>query len=347
MALPKGTNYFYDRRMKILIVGLLLSSLALAGTRGRKPSAAAPLSPVNGVIEILNPAPQYSDIYAISDVHGMNAHQLTLLTAAGLIDSNQKWAAKNSLLVIVGDSIDKGPNSIEVVDFWMGLQNDAQKVGGRVVHLLGNHEAEFLADPTNDKKAKELLDELKSKGLDYTDFSDPSQPHGAFLRSEALAARVGNWLFCHAGLYPTMKWNDFKTQAQTLLQNGSYGDPFITGDTSILEAKDWWKDDSARASLVAELASNGMVGVVQGHQPSAYNIVDAIGSIQGGKMIRIDTGMAPDAGSNPGMILHFTKPAQLMTQNVPDAEVIKADGTRTTLTATPYDPTKFHPDTLE
>jgi hypothetical protein len=331
---------------------LLLCSCATTAARGPSSTISPSPSLATGVVEIANPAQQFSDIYAISDTHGMLDHLVALLTQAGLIDGpkSQNWNAKKSLLVIVGDSIDKGPNSIEVVDLWIKLQAQAAQAGGQVIHLLGNHEAEFLANPSEtDNKGTLLVDELASKNLPVSNFTDPTLPHGAFIRQEALAARVGNWLFCHAGLYPTTDWNTFKTQAQALLANASYDDAMITGSNSILEAKDWWQNQSARTSFLANLTNSGMEGVVQGHQPSAYDIQDSIGSIEGGRMIRIDTGMAPDAAASPGMILHFIHPAQLSapiaTQTIPDAVIIYGDGTPTApLVPMTYDPTKFTPD---
>jgi len=217
-----------------------------------------------------------------------------------------------------------------VIDRWMSLSDQAQAAGGLVVHTLGNHEAEFLAAPNNGK-AKELLAELQQRQIPLTDLTDPSRPRGAFLHQEPVAARVGQWLFAHAGLYPNLSWSDFKTQAQSVLSQGAYGDPFLADGNSILEAKDWWKDAAARQQLEARLTSNGMFGLVQGHQPKAYNMPNTIGAIDSGRLIKIDNGMAPEAGSNPGHLLRFSQPAELTKAAFPHADVIGPDGTVTPL----------------
>lgn len=285
---------------------LLLPSLAAAGP---------------GVVEVADPS-AYSQVLAVSDVHGMRPALDALLKGAGVVGADGKWAAGNTLLVVVGDSIDKGPRSLDVLDAWIGLSAQAASAGGRVVHALGNHEAEFLAAPGDSRKAAALYAELKAKGIPVSDLTDPAKRYGKFLLAEPAAVRVGRWLFCHAGLYPGPDWASFSAAAAS----AGYGDDLLTGDSSVLEAKDWWKDPAARADLEARLEADGMYGVVQGHQPKAYGFPNAVGALDGGRLVKIDGGMAPEAGAHPGAVLRFPKPAQLKSAAVPDMEVVSPDG---------------------
>ena len=278
-----------------------------------------------GVVEISDPS-SYSQVLAISDVHGMRPALDVLLKGAGVVDSGGRWAAGNTLLVVVGDSIDKGPQSLEVLDAWMALSAQAAAAGGRIVHTLGNHEAEFLAAPDDASKAAELYAELQAKGVPVTDLTDPAKPYGKFLSEMPLAARVGRWLFCHAGLYPGPTWAEFSSAAAAALSAGSYGDPLLSGDESILEAKNWWKDPAARAALESRLEADGLYGLVQGHQPKAYGFPDRIGALDGGRLVKIDVGMAPEAGSHPGAILRFPRPAQMTASEPVDMQAVGPDG---------------------
>ena len=329
-------------KIALLMAALLFSStpsFALARGKQTQTNKSVPASTNPAVIEI-SQAETYAQVYAISDVHGMFDHLKTLLTSAGIVDQNLNWSAGKSLLVVVGDSIDKGANSIEVVDLWIKLVPQAIAAGGLIIHTLGNHEAEFLANPNDDSKAAELTAELQAQNVSVADFIDPTKPRGAFLKSEPVAAKIGKWLFSHAGDYPDMAWADFKAQATSLLSIGSYGDPLFIGNDSILEAKGWWKKSADRATYLQRLSANGMSGIVQGHQPSAYNIVNRIGAIEGGKMVRIDTGMAPEAGGTPGQMLLFPNPIQMDSDSVPHMIVISADGTRADLTPESFNPNK-------
>ncbi|HXT01959.1 MAG TPA: metallophosphoesterase [Elusimicrobiota bacterium] len=282
-------------------------------------SSAASAGP--GVVEISDPS-AYSQVLAISDVHGMRPALDALLKGAGVVDASGRWSAGNSLLIVVGDSIDKGPQSLEVLDEWIALSAQASAAGGRVVHTLGNHEAEFLADPNDSRKAAELYAELQAKGVPASDLADPATPYGKFLAGMPLAARVGRWLFCHAGLYPGPSWKEFSAAADS----AGYGDPLLSADDSILEAKDWWKDPSARASLESRLEADGLYGLVQGHQPKAYGFPNRTGSLDGGRLVKIDNGMAPEAGSHAGSILRFPKPGQLSAAAPPEMQVVGPDG---------------------
>ena len=302
--------------MRPLLRAAALAAILLlpAATRAANP----------GVVEI-DPS-LYSSVLAMSDVHGMRGALDGLLKGAGVVDAGGRWAAGNALLIVVGDSIDKGPQSLEVLDAWMALADQAADAGGRVVHLLGNHEAEFLAAPNDSRKAAELYAELQAKGVPVTDLTDPAKPYGKFLTEMPLAARVGRWLFCHAGLYPGPSWAKFSSAAAAALAAGNYGDPLLSADDSILESHDWWKDPAARAALESRLEAGGMYGLVQGHQPKAYGFPNRIGALDGGRLVKIDNGMAPEAGAHAGSILRFSKPAQMNAAAPAEMQAVGPDG---------------------
>ena len=75
-----------------------------------------------------------------------------------------KWAGGKSVLVITGDLIDKGSDSLGVIALLRKLQSDAASRGGQVIISMGNHEAEFLAEPTG-RKTRDFAAELKEAGL--------------------------------------------------------------------------------------------------------------------------------------------------------------------------------------
>jgi hypothetical protein len=205
----------------------------------------------------------------------------------------------------------------------MRLTQEAAQRGGAVVHLLGNHEAEFLANPYDDHKSDELLAELAARGMTIADMVDPSKPRGAYLRSMPVAARVGRWLFAHSGYFEQANFTQFAGVASQQVQKQAYQDPFFIGDSSVLEAKDWWTEGSAsRAQLITKLNSSGLVGLVFGHQPSALNVKGASALSGDHRLIKIDNGMPPEAGSHPGSVLVFLQPTQLSTTSFPSVGTI-------------------------
>ncbi|PYT05864.1 MAG: hypothetical protein DMF60_10620 [Acidobacteria bacterium] len=92
-------------------------------------------------------------VVALGDVHGGYERLVSLLSVGGLIKRDAQspvgysWAGSNQLLVCTGDLIDKGDRGIDVIDLMQSLEAQAPASGGEVIITLGNHEAEFLANP--------------------------------------------------------------------------------------------------------------------------------------------------------------------------------------------------------
>src|SRR5262249_50899462 len=78
---------------------------------------------------------------AIGDIHGDFDAFVGILGQARLIDPAQRWSGGNATLVQTGDFLDRGPKARAVMDLLMALQKDAPKQGGKIIVLMGNHEA--------------------------------------------------------------------------------------------------------------------------------------------------------------------------------------------------------------
>ncbi|MBC7420578.1 MAG: metallophosphoesterase [Bdellovibrio sp.] len=278
----------------------------------------------SGVIEISD-ASIFSQVIVLSDVHGMFDQVVTLLKASQVIDKDNNWIAGHALLIINGDSIDKGPKSLEVLNLWIKLEKQSGIAGGKFIHVLGNHEAEFLADPLNDKKAAELISEMQDQNIPVSDLTQTQSPRGIFIHSEPVAARVGKWLFCHSGFYPNMTWNDFLEVAKKTVASQNYASDFLLGDNSILEAKDWEKSASTLRPVINRLDTLGLFGIVFGHQPNAFKIKGRSAAKAKGRLIKIDNGMAPEGGSYPGSVLIFTKPSEMNILKYPHIKIVFPD----------------------
>lgn len=85
------------------------------------------------------PAP--ARIVAVGDLHGDFSAWLDIARAAGLIDASNNWAGGRTVLVQTGDITDRGPDSLKIIRHLQQLDRQAKVAGGRVVVLVGNHEA--------------------------------------------------------------------------------------------------------------------------------------------------------------------------------------------------------------
>jgi hypothetical protein len=79
-------------------------------------------------------------VVTVGDVHGAYLPLVGLLSDVGLVSQDLRWIGGDSHLVMLGDLVDRGPRSRDVLDLVMRLQREAEEAGGRVHVLLGNHE---------------------------------------------------------------------------------------------------------------------------------------------------------------------------------------------------------------
>jgi hypothetical protein len=80
-------------------------------------------------------------IIAMGDLHGDYDAFLALMSQAGLIDAKGHWSGKHTTYVQLGDVVDRGPKSRDIILHLQRLQKEASQAGGKVIALIGNHEA--------------------------------------------------------------------------------------------------------------------------------------------------------------------------------------------------------------
>jgi hypothetical protein len=128
----------YRRRFRALVAAagaLLLATFAAAQSPSRSETADFPCDVRTS-----------ERIVAVGDIHGAYTQLVAILRAANLIDARDRWIGQKSVLVQTGDILDRGPDSRKAIDLIRKLERDAQRAGGRVYPLLGNHELMRLVD---------------------------------------------------------------------------------------------------------------------------------------------------------------------------------------------------------
>jgi serine/threonine protein phosphatase 1 len=172
-------------------------------------------------------APGYR-AYVVGDVHG----RLDLLEEllAKIHAELQHHPSRKTLLAFVGDLIDRGPSSAQVIERLRTYRRD----GIRTVFLLGNHEEVLLRILNGDAQ---LITKwrwfggsecLQSYGIDPGQFAHLSdeqalelvrqaipKAHQQFLESFVDSCRFGDYLFVHAGIRPGI---DLEQQQQSDLR---------------------------------------------------------------------------------------------------------------------------------
>ena len=267
--------------------------------------------------------PSADEVYAVSDVHGQYDIFLRLLAANHLIAKAEadpakvKWTGGTATLVIVGDHIDKGPNSIAVIDVLRVLEAQAAKAGGRSIALMGNHEAELLADPRNSKAMSKGVDEegichqLHSAGVDPRAIAagTDAEGRGQWLANLPLGVRVKKWFFAHGGNTQGLSVAELDTKLQSAIQTKGFGHKDIIGNGSVLEDQQWYgkaSDDNAGQKEVEAL--DGPDHIVFGHDPSAFNARGKPRFSKNRLLVKLDgaMGIHDDRSPNPAFMLHIS-----------------------------------------
>jgi hypothetical protein len=185
---------------------------------------------------------QYSGaerIVAVSDIHGAYDAMVATLQNAEVLDKELGWSGGATHLVIVGDILDRGPDSREAMDLLMQLEQQAEAAGGMVHVLIGNHEAmnlvgdlryvsreefaDFAAEETDEERERWLAEfaRRKNEGGDISDevrrefderfpvgfFAhrrefEADGKYGAWLLSQPVVVVINGTAFVHGGLSP-------------------------------------------------------------------------------------------------------------------------------------------------
>ena len=165
------------------------------------------------------------NLFAIGDIHGC-LNELTKLHKNIL--SHDKFEVQNDLLIYLGDYIDRGKYSKDVIDQILKLKNNKIKM----INLMGNHD-EFMIDFLfNDKNnIKDWLnfgvdETFRSYGIEVVEFikdgfendvisqlrntlhKKMGQDHIDFFRNLQISFSTDKYLFVHAGIDPQKKLNE-------------------------------------------------------------------------------------------------------------------------------------------
>ena len=160
--------------------------------------------------------PDGQRVYAIGDVHGCATLLDELVERIDADDAARRPA--DTRLILLGDLVDRGPDSAAVIAGVRALQDDPAR---RVTVLMGNHEEAFLSAVDEEPDALRFFlrvggrETLTSFGLPHKDARtlDLEQLASwvrahipadvvAWLRSCPDQERLGDYLFVHAGVRP-------------------------------------------------------------------------------------------------------------------------------------------------
>ncbi len=176
--------------------------------------------------------------YAIGDVHGCFQKLVRLLNLC-----REHCGARPMRLVFIGDYIDRGSDSREVVDLLIEMQ---RRMPENVICLRGNHEAMALMAAEEGGNTEDWW--LANGGLTtlasyrVAEAAELPSPHLQWFRALALCHDDGRRYFVHAGVKPGVPLGEQSEHDRVWIREPflSCGDPYdrfiVHGHTPLVTA---------------------------------------------------------------------------------------------------------------
>jgi len=245
-------------------------------------------------------------LFVVGDVHGEFDRLVQLLGNAGLVGPDLGWTGGGKHLVFVGDLADRGPDVVGTLWLIYRLEREAERAGGGVHVVLGNHEIMVMLDDLRYVAPKEA-EIARRHGVGYDRMFDPRQSIlGRWLVSKPALLRVGGVLLAHGGASPHILpleleafddslarftsedlfylWAD--TTYLAPLDSASFvrRDDFFWGEESVFWYRGWVQADTLAEELGAVLDHFDADLHVVGHTP-----LPGISVRYGGSLIATNT----------------------------------------------------------
>jgi Calcineurin-like phosphoesterase len=149
---------------------------------------------------------QPEKMLVISDIEGNFLTFKMLLLGAGVLDKDFNWTFGKGHLVLLGDFMDRGLDVNAVLWLAYKMDQEAKLKGGKVHFILGNHEVMNLTGDTRYVRNK-YFENARIIKENYKNWYKMDTEIGRWLRSKNAVERIGDRIFCHAGISPQMAYS--------------------------------------------------------------------------------------------------------------------------------------------
>ncbi|WP_299946985.1 metallophosphoesterase [uncultured Microbulbifer sp.] len=154
--------------------------------------------------EITTPDTNYNDdesIIALSDIESGFSAFREFLVIHGVADTQLNWTFDQGHLVLVGDFVDRGASTTQVLWGIYKLEQSAKRAGGKVHFIIGNHEIKTLQGNYQSAHKKYFYIAGMLGKQQYQLFDDNAFL-GRWLASKNVLEVINNVAFTHGGIHP-------------------------------------------------------------------------------------------------------------------------------------------------
>lgn len=215
-------------------------------------------------------------IIAISDLEsGFGAFRQFLVTH-GVADLQLNWTFGKGHLVLLGDFVDRGASTTQLLWAIYKLEQAARAAGGHVHFIIGNHEIKNLQG--NFQSAHEKYFYIAGMlGKQQYQLFDEHALLGRWLASKNVLEVINGVAFVHGGLHPDLaNYQTSVAEINQIVRSGYrtlYYSPVNVSKTSFLQSgttgpawyRGYFKDDLTQQQVEQGLTTVGATAVVVGH----------------------------------------------------------------------------------
>jgi len=253
------------------------------------------------------PKNAYNDdnvILAISDIESGYKTFRDFLINSKVIDKNLNWIFGTGHLVLVGDFVDRGFSTTQVLWFIYKLEQDAAQQGGFVHFILGNHELKNMQGNYESSSPKyfhvSAILEKKQNELYHS-----NSLIGRWMASKNTLELINGNLFAHGGIHPEIvDYNLNLDEVNKIISNNYYksyypkkertAEQFLTSsNTGISWYRGYFKDDLTQEDVESSLNKFNAKTIVVGH-----TLQSKVNRLYNGKVIGIDVKHSKDYHTN-------------------------------------------------
>ncbi len=234
---------------------------------------------VNLTRDIVTPVATYNDgqpIVAISDIESGLVAFRRILVAHKVADAQFNWTFGNGHLVLVGDFVDRGASTTQVLWAAYQLEQSARKSGGTVHFIIGNHEIKSLQ--ANYQTANEKYFHIAGiLGKRQDQLFDDEALLGRWLASKNVLEVINGVAFVHGGLHPDLPKHGVSVDDINRIVRAGYRTPYYSPAAVSTESflrsattgpawyRGYFKADLSQQDVEQALGAVGAQAVVVGH----------------------------------------------------------------------------------
>ena len=226
-------------------------------------------------------------IIAISDIESGYKTFRDYLINNKVVDENLNWSFGKGHLVLVGDFVDRGMSTTQVLWFIQKLEQEAKEQGGHVHFIIGNHELYNMQGKYKSASYK-YYGVASILGKQHHNLYDDSSFIGKWMASKNTIEMINGNLFTHGGIHPDIVKYDISLDDINKVARENYRKPFFpkpedSSDQLILSTKkglSWYRgyfdNELTQDEIDNTLEKFDAKAVIVGHTPqwtvkSLYN----------------------------------------------------------------------------